>query len=815
MKFTSFFLSIIILLQLGCKKNDDMNTDTPQPESPAITDDAVKVTATITGTVLDENNNPVASVNVSSGGTNTTTTDAMGNFVFRNVSISAANGFVRVTKTGYFNATRSFVTSAGKNNYVKIQLLKKILTRTLSAAAGGIVTTTDGATISFPANAFITNSGAAYTGTVNIYAKRIDPTAANLPLVIPGDLRGIDSANREYILKSFGMVGAELEDNSGNSLKIAAGKTATVNFPLPASLQASAPQTIPLWHFDEATARWKQEGTATKNGSSYVGQVNKFSFWNADVPGNFIRLNLSLINNANNQPLVNTMVKITSLSTGFSANGFTNDSGYVSGYVLKNENLKLEVISSIFCSSGIVVYSQNIGPYTANTSLGNIPVTLPANQFINFTGALKNCNNQAVTNGYVSLTLANGNSAVAFTDANGIVNLSLLHCGGTQQYSYYVVDLSTGAYSNIATGTAITSATSLGTVSICSGNTLLTDVYIAGFIGKDAVFWKDGVPTFLTNNSSQQYKTANAVKTLVNNNSVYVLYNTDDGSVNGKDTIRLWKDGTVTSIAASYSNPAGGHSAASGLDIYNNDIYICGTEDVINIPSPARVWKNGIMSVLPMDTFDFVTPRAIKVINGDVYVVGSGGKQNPAMSDYWVRPIYWKNGVLNILPHLDGKANALGITSFNGDVYIAGIEGLYGGNIRGAKKGVYWKNGIKTTLFPVGIYTKSGCNSIFVDNNNVYTAGAIGYLSFGGNDYSNATYWNNGNANLLSGNTTVEDIFLDIFVKNNIVCTVGDSYSMYSIGAKHKPLYFQNGKAVPLTGYNNNLDAGATSIFVK
>ena len=51
------------------------------------------------------------------------------------------------------------------------------------------------------------------------------------------------------------MVGAELRDNSGNILKLAPGKTATVSFsPIPVSLQASAPQSIPLWHFDETVA---------------------------------------------------------------------------------------------------------------------------------------------------------------------------------------------------------------------------------------------------------------------------------------------------------------------------------------------------------------------------------------------------------------------------------------------------------------------------------------------------------------------------------------------------------------------------------
>ena len=333
----SAILGLALLFALpACKKSDSITDPNPGLEAPVKADDAVKVTATITGTVIDENNKPVTGATVTSA-TYATTTDAMGNFVFKNISVSAANGNVTVVKAGYFKGIRSFVTEAGKNNYVKIQLIKQVVTGTVTASAGGVINTLDGASITFPANAFVTQSGAVYAGTVFVYAKWIDPTAANLPLIIPGDLRGIDSSNGEYILKSYGMVGAELQDNSGNILKLAPGKTATVSFPIPVSLQASAPQSIPLWHFDEAAARWKQEGTATKNGNNYTGQVNKFSFWNVDVPGNFITLDLRLINNANNLPLANTMVKITSLTTGMTAYDFTNDSGYVAGYVPKTK----------------------------------------------------------------------------------------------------------------------------------------------------------------------------------------------------------------------------------------------------------------------------------------------------------------------------------------------------------------------------------------------------------------------------------------------------------------------------------------------
>lgn len=376
LQFSALLLLLIFLVQTGCKKSDSVSDNgTPVLEPPVITNDAVKVAATITGSVIDENNQPVANAIVTSD-TYSGTTDAMGNFSFRNINISAANGHVTVVKTGYFNGIRSFVTEAGKNNFVKIQLIKQTLTGTIPSAAGGSVNT-NGAVINFPANAFVTAAGAAYSGNVKVYANWIDPTAYNLPLIIPGDLRGINSSNGEYLLKSYGMVGAELRDDNGNTLKIAPGKTAAVTFPIPASLQGTAPDSIPLWHFDETAARWKLEGKAVKNGNNYIAQVDKFSFWNVDVPANFIKLDMRFYNIANNSPMANTLVKVTSLVTNTSVYDYTNDSGYVSGYVPKNEALKLELITNTFCNGNTVVYTQNIGSYTSNTSLGNIGVTIP------------------------------------------------------------------------------------------------------------------------------------------------------------------------------------------------------------------------------------------------------------------------------------------------------------------------------------------------------------------------------------------------------------------------------------------------------
>jgi hypothetical protein len=318
--------------------------------------------------------------------------------------------------------------------------MQRALSGTVNAATGGTITSNGGATIVFPANAFVTATGTAFTGTVNVYSRWINPTAANLAAIIPGDLRGISTNGTENILETYGMVGAELTDASGNTLKIATGKTATISFPIPASLNGSAPASIVLWHFDEASARWKQNGTATKTGSTYTAQVDKFSFWNVDVPNtNFINLDYTLLNAATNTPLVSTSTRIKR-ANGTYGYGITNNTGFVSGLVPKNEVLVLEVIANSAC--GTVVYSQNIGPFAVNTSLGNINVAIPAVQFVQFTGTLTTCTGAAVSNGYVSLSGTGGYAGFGNTSATGAFSFSILNCSGSiATYNYQGTDV--------------------------------------------------------------------------------------------------------------------------------------------------------------------------------------------------------------------------------------------------------------------------------------------------------------------------------------------------------------------------------------
>jgi len=435
------------------------------PTTPGV-DDNIMVTAGVRGTVIDENNLPVSGATVTSGAYSTTT-NRYGVFSFSNIQLSKANGYVKVVKPGYFNSVKTFVTTSGRIHNVRIKLLQKTNTGTFDATTGGTVSLGTGGKLVMPANAVTDAGGVAYTGMVNVAMVWINPTAPNLPEIVPGDLRGLTTSGEERGLETYGMLGVEITTPGGQSLKIASGKSAELTFPVPAALNGTAPATIDLWHFDEAKGRWKQEGTATKNGTNYVANVTHFSFWNCDAPFPLIDLCMTLVNATNSQPLNNVQVRIKR-PNGSYGYGWTDSLGNLCGKVPKNEPLILEVLDQ--CNN--IVYTQNIGPFSANASLGTIAVTIPAPSQLIITGTLVNCSNANVTNG-VAIIYTGGAYNYNVPVTNGTFSLTLIRCsGGTLNFTVLGVDYTTLQQGVPVGGSGTTGTVNVGTIQACGTSSL-------------------------------------------------------------------------------------------------------------------------------------------------------------------------------------------------------------------------------------------------------------------------------------------------------------------------------------------------------
>lgn len=443
------------LFFLSCRRD----TNGPSNEGP-IAIDAARVTASITGVVVNESNIPQAGVTVTSGD-NTATTDRYGMFRFSNISVSKNNAAVRVSASGYFTAYRTFPATAGATHNVRIKLIPKTNAGSFSAATGGTINITGGGKVTIPASAISDAAGNIYSGTVNVAMTWIDPTAPDLGSIIMGDLRGITTGGEERVLETYGMLGVELTGSNGEQLNMASGKTAELTFPIPASIQSGAPATIPLWHFDEITARWKEEGTATKTGPDYIANVHHFSFWNCDAPSLQVNLCLTLV--CNNKPFVNANVLIRRVNVPTSiATGRTDSAGNVCGFVPKDEPLILEVMDDC----GNMIYTQNIGPFSTNASLGTISVTVPASSIITITGSAVTCNHTPVANGSVLVLLSNGQYH-AGTVSNGNFAIQVVGSCINTSYTALLTDNATGLQGNPVTVNSSGSTVNLGILVAC------------------------------------------------------------------------------------------------------------------------------------------------------------------------------------------------------------------------------------------------------------------------------------------------------------------------------------------------------------
>ena len=299
-----------------------------------------------------------------------------------------------------------------------------------------------------------------------MYAAYIDPTAADINETVPGSFMANDKNNKRVTLKSFGMMAVVLESTSGEKLQIAKGNTAKLTIPIPSSVQSSAPATISLWYVDEQTGLWKEEGIATKNGTNYIGEVKHFTFWNCDFSEPAVTISM-IVKNSSGFPLIYASVLIKS-DTGGIAHGYTDSLGQVSGLVPANENLILQVLDEC----GATIYSQNIGPFSQNTNLGNITVGNTTSSIVTIKGKLLNCSNAPVINGYAIIYLDNI-ARYAGVKSNGDFSTTFVTCSGSAATCEILgVDDVAQQQGTIINATITSPITNAGNISTCGTSAL-------------------------------------------------------------------------------------------------------------------------------------------------------------------------------------------------------------------------------------------------------------------------------------------------------------------------------------------------------
>ncbi len=447
-----FAISIILFCFIACNRDNEFN----RSETTKTIEGDFYIQGSVNGRILGENNQPISSALTSLNG-KTTQTDENGFFRFKDINISNSGSLIKVQKDGYFDAFKFTQIVRAENSYLEIKLIPNNVLGTFNSDVPAEVKLNGNARVSLPANITTLSDGTPYEGKVSISGYWFDPNSEDLGTEMPGDLRGINEDAEEVQLATYGMMAVELEGEQGQKLSLKEGMKATLIFPQAAG--NNTPNTIPMWHLDEESGIWVEEGTATLVENSYVGEVSHFSFWNCDIPFPCVSIYGKVVNKSLT-PLANKSVYIRDNNSGITTHGYTNERGIFKGKVPKDIDLTL---SMKIC--GDEKLEINLGALTEDTNLGDIILTDNISNLTNLTGFLTDCQGGALTNSYFIINVE-GIEDVYIHSAEGPFNIQILTCENLSG-SLKVYNLDTGQASDAQFFSTSENQIALGEINVC------------------------------------------------------------------------------------------------------------------------------------------------------------------------------------------------------------------------------------------------------------------------------------------------------------------------------------------------------------
>lgn len=248
--------------------------------------EAPRATVQATGTVVDDQGVPLAgaTVKVLASGTGSVTTDSTGAFA---LTLDAQTPAVlRVEKAGFTSTVRATASGVSNANVAtRVVMLPVAVTLSFDAAQAAVLRVPGSAArVDLAANSLVRQDGQPLSGAASVALTPIDPSAdvGQMPGLMVDATSGVP-------IESLGALAVNFTDASGAPLNLASGQSATIRIPATPAAGATLPATYPLYHLNETTGRWVQEGTATlqtdvvSGAQYYEGTVSHFSVWNADL----------------------------------------------------------------------------------------------------------------------------------------------------------------------------------------------------------------------------------------------------------------------------------------------------------------------------------------------------------------------------------------------------------------------------------------------------------------------------------------------------------------------------------------------------
>lgn len=391
------FLACLLIFD-SCRKDE---------KSVTVNDEFEKYTQLIaTNSIIvlrNEKNDLVSGAVMTLDGTQYTS-NSEGLIFLKNVPLKNTGHLVQISHPAYFKTGKRIYPNKG---IIELYLISKGASVQFASQNASTISFS-GINYQFPANSLVDANGLEYKGDVNIFARHLNPTSPLFGAMMPADLRAYDIDGNSVYLTSFGMVATELYGSNGQSLQIAPGKRVKISMHLDNSIVSNAPSSLPIWYISEQsnTGIWKEEGRAIKVNSNYEFEVSHFSFWNCDVPGNYVNLK-GQVKNLQGATVANLWVTVT-VNGGPSGYAVTDGNGKFEGKVPAGVDLKIQINEICDTFMQVKLYEANLGVLTSDTDLGMIQVD---NQNINtyaFTGKVEVCPPNNLGTSYVKFTSNQG-----------------------------------------------------------------------------------------------------------------------------------------------------------------------------------------------------------------------------------------------------------------------------------------------------------------------------------------------------------------------------------------------------------------------
>ncbi|MCB1217190.1 hypothetical protein KDL44_07345 [bacterium] len=292
-----------------------------------IEDVEVVQTGSIAGTVVSGVDQSPLAATVTLEGQDPVLTGSDGRFSFSGLEPSARLA-IQVSADGFRDNTAVYAVVAGTTRAQRIEMLTRAPGQQIDASAGGFVLGTAQSSLQIPADSLVDSLGQQLSGNVSVQFSYIDPTDDAQMDAAPGDFCARQLDDSIAMLESFGMVEVFIDDGIGGQANLSPGSAAPVSFPIQPEQQATAPDTMPLYSFDEATGMWVEEGIVTKDpgGKSYSGELTHFSQWNCDQPLITTCIEVLVLDNAQNA-VEGALVEVVGVDYTGRSFGYTDESG--------------------------------------------------------------------------------------------------------------------------------------------------------------------------------------------------------------------------------------------------------------------------------------------------------------------------------------------------------------------------------------------------------------------------------------------------------------------------------------------------------